>query len=489
MHHPTRGCAVYASLLVLLAACGEPECPPGYDKVMKLCKRQDGGLGLLDGAVVEGDEDAATPPSRDGGQEAAMGEDAVAPQPGSDGSASNQESDGGAAADGSLPDAGATPEGGVAPECDQLNRCSAGYSCAGGKCVSACAQTQCDPNATCALVAGAAACTCNAGYVTVTSGATKACVKDRACEELGCDTNASCDQAANGLRQCVCKAGYTGTGMTCAPISCPALQAPSNGTVSRTTGTYGQEATFGCNTGYDIAGLRSRRCEANGQWTAGTETTCTPKRCPTLTDPAHGNVDGDPVYPNEATYSCDSNWTLNGSATRKCQANGQWSGSAPTCLGCGDAVVSTELGEQCEATLPPHNAWTCNAQCRKITAYVPCRGNDFPPGAMFGQGIGCETGQMCLLGGCVPACSGSASQCPVPPRGQPRCETVGPNMVCIVTCSSSADCAPGLVCANGTAGPFCAGCVPPGSEPNSSFLCPTGRTCLIPGPSLPGTCI
>ena len=34
-----------------------------------------------------------------------------------------------------------------------------------------------------------------------------------------------------------------------------------------------------------------------------------------------------------ATYTCDSGYELVGSATRTCQADGSWTGSAPTCVG------------------------------------------------------------------------------------------------------------------------------------------------------------
>ena len=51
--------------------------------------------------------------------------------------------------------------------------------------------------------------------------------------------------------------------------------------------------------------------------------------CDQLVNPSNGRVDtsaGD-----VARYSCDTGYTLNGTAERTCQANGEWSGSVPTC--------------------------------------------------------------------------------------------------------------------------------------------------------------
>ena len=63
--------------------------------------------------------------------------------------------------------------------------------------------------------------------------------------------------------------------------------------------------------------------------------------------PAHSAVDcGDPgtptngqrrlsstTYNSVVTYTCDVFYTLQGSNSRTCQSNGQWSGSVPQCHG------------------------------------------------------------------------------------------------------------------------------------------------------------
>ena len=49
--------------------------------------------------------------------------------------------------------------------------------------------------------------------------------------------------------------------------------------------------------------------------------------------PSNGrvNTSAGTSFDDVARYSCDTRYTLNGPAQRTCQANGQWSGSVPTC--------------------------------------------------------------------------------------------------------------------------------------------------------------
>ena len=55
--------------------------------------------------------------------------------------------------------------------------------------------------------------------------------------------------------------------------------------------------------------------------------------CGQLVDPSNGRVDtsAGTSFGDVARYSCDTGYTRNGPAERTCQANGEWSGSAPTC--------------------------------------------------------------------------------------------------------------------------------------------------------------
>ena len=51
-----------------------------------------------------------------------------------------------------------------------------------------------------------------------------------------------------------------------------------------------------------------------------------------MSAPENGDVGLSGVRPgSQALYSCDRGFNLVGEETRKCQRNGQWTGSAPTC--------------------------------------------------------------------------------------------------------------------------------------------------------------
>ena len=57
-------------------------------------------------------------------------------------------------------------------------------------------------------------------------------------------------------------------------MDCGTLPNPSNGSVSHTAGTtFGQTATYSCNTGYTLVGNDTRTCQADGMW-SGSEPTC-----------------------------------------------------------------------------------------------------------------------------------------------------------------------------------------------------------------------
>lgn len=56
--------------------------------------------------------------------------------------------------------------------------------------------------------------------------------------------------------------------------------------------------------------------------------------CGPLFVPMNGSSSGDStVFPNSVLFNCDPGFILNGSTTRKCQANGTWSGFQALCSG------------------------------------------------------------------------------------------------------------------------------------------------------------
>ena len=60
---------------------------------------------------------------------------------------------------------------------------------------------------------------------------------------------------------------------------------------------------------------------------------CVGVSCGLPDNPSNGHVDtsAGTSFGDVAKYSCDTGYTLNGAAETTCQADGQWSGSVPTC--------------------------------------------------------------------------------------------------------------------------------------------------------------
>lgn len=62
--------------------------------------------------------------------------------------------------------------------------------------------------------------------------------------------------------------------------------------------------------------------------------------CGRLSAPLNGSVQGSATtFPNMLEFSCEKGFILDGSASRKCQANTTWSGKAAICRGKFSAFV------------------------------------------------------------------------------------------------------------------------------------------------------
>ena len=56
-------------------------------------------------------------------------------------------------------------------------------------------------------------------------------------------------------------------------VNCPVPSAPANGQVSGNGSSFGDVVTFKCNLGYNLTGSATRRCQADGSW-SGTQPSC-----------------------------------------------------------------------------------------------------------------------------------------------------------------------------------------------------------------------
>jgi len=164
-------------------------------------------------------------------------------------------------------------------------------------------------------------------------------------------------------RTCQADGTWSGTAPTCPPVDCGALTDPANGKVNATATTYNSSATYSCTSGYSLSDTTPRTCQANKQW-SGTAPTCPPVDCGSLTPPPNGKVNvTTTTYNSSATYSCDSGYNLSDTTPRTCQANKHWSGNAPTC------VLVPSYGAVCSAAADcPSDATCCNGSVQTCDA-------------------------------------------------------------------------------------------------------------------------
>lgn len=456
-----------------LIACGDLPCPTGTVKRDDRCWRIDAGA---DASADAGDEHATDATVDSGSSLGVVNNPSVVDAgPASDASINTWDSnvaDTGmalatapdAASDAAHADVEAPTDAAPVAECDTTRPCAAGAVCSATKCVSACTQTQCDPNASCSLMGATPVCSCNGGYASVKDASGKVtCIRDLKCEELGCDKqNGECLGDTAQTRRCACKNGYTGDGKTCSPVSCPVPNLV-NGRVSTPDGvTFGNTATFTCNGGYDFANRSSsitRMCGADKSWGAAVPK-CEPRDCGPITVP-YATVDtsrGTHYGDTPATVVCQHSFVRMGPATVECQADGNWS-ARPSCLGCGDKQVSNIPGviqEECDPTAPNWNDWNC-VGCTMSKMYLTCGGTNACPLSTTED----ANGVWCYLGVCTRGCK-SDSDCPSEPwssSANAGCSGPSGGWCFVLDCATRADCPPGQGCQKSPGSrPFCMPC-------------------------------
>jgi sushi, von Willebrand factor type A, EGF and pentraxin domain-containing protein 1 len=137
---------------------------------------------------------------------------------------------------------------------------------------------------------------------------------------------------------------------------CTELAQPVNGLVMDPDVVVGSIATYSCNLGSQLKGAATRTCQSDGTW-SGTAPTCGLKDCGPLTAPKEGTVmASQTTYGAIATYSCGAGFGPSGSSTRSCQLDGTWSGTQPTCVVANCPALSGPVGGTVVATTLTYGA-------------------------------------------------------------------------------------------------------------------------------------
>lgn len=208
--------------------------------------------------------------------------------------------------------------------------------------------------------------TCDSGYQIASGSGTVTCLASASwttpptCQPIpnGCATNpclngGTCTENMGTFTGCTgCNAGYSG--MLCeVPVDCNALTV-ANGTVaySPMNTTLGSVATTTCNMGYTRSGPASRTCQSNGSW-SGAANTCVPVSCGAAPDGTNSTAtETSTTLGGVATYTCAAGYVVSGGdASRTCQANGTWSGTALSCA-LGDCGAPLAAGANASVATP-----------------------------------------------------------------------------------------------------------------------------------------
>nr|XP_018667880.1 sushi, von Willebrand factor type A, EGF and pentraxin domain-containing protein 1-like isoform X2 [Ciona intestinalis] len=142
-------------------------------------------------------------------------------------------------------------------------------------------------------------------------------------------------------------ADWTEQSPACTLVTCPELEAHSNGDIECTAeSNFRSRCTLTCHLGYEVKGTNLITCGAAGRW-KGKLGHCSKIICEELELFHHGSVSctDDTNYGSECTYTCDTGYQLSsGSKVRRCQDNHLFDGLAALCT-----------IKQCFAVAPPLN--------------------------------------------------------------------------------------------------------------------------------------
>ncbi len=86
--------------------------------------------------------------------------------------------------------------------------------------------------------------------------------------------------------------GPTDGGTADAQVDCGALTAPENGAVAAPSTSGGATATYSCDAGFTLSGAAARTCQASGEW-SGSAPTCV-EDCPCFDDADLATIEADP---------------------------------------------------------------------------------------------------------------------------------------------------------------------------------------------------
>ncbi|XP_033101174.1 sushi, von Willebrand factor type A, EGF and pentraxin domain-containing protein 1-like isoform X2 [Anneissia japonica] len=234
----------------------------------------------------------------------------------------------------------------------------------------------CDPLATCkcGTLSGQYECICPAGFFgTGLKGGCQACPSNTYKSEPspgGIGTCIPCPQpyrsspaGSTALSDCKCDEGFTEKHGRCVGIQCPVLFPPEHGSFINECGNRVHSAcAVTCDLGYNLVGGSNLLvCTPKGTWNHQTPR-CELKKCEMFPVPENGFVNcsrNDYAFDTVCKTTCDPGFKLLGSASRVCLLIAKWDGLNPICK-----------GVMCKPKLPSKFGSFSPASCSKESSSV-----------------------------------------------------------------------------------------------------------------------
>lgn len=124
---------------------------------------------------------------------------------------------------------------------------------------------------------------------------------------------------------------------------CPELELFERGTITVGGLNAGDKATFVCDVGHRLIGNKVLNCQLGGQWSSRPPT-CLFVDCGPLDQIENGQMrldNSSTTFGSLATYTCQSDYIMEGQNRRICKEDSTWSAKAPVCrlINCGQPAV------------------------------------------------------------------------------------------------------------------------------------------------------
>ncbi|XP_021351273.1 sushi, von Willebrand factor type A, EGF and pentraxin domain-containing protein 1-like [Mizuhopecten yessoensis] len=153
---------------------------------------------------------------------------------------------------------------------------------------------------------------------------------------VGSIASYTCDEGfvlvGSNTSRCLSDGRWSGNVQFCNIIRCAGSFSLQNGDIENEfNNVYETVLSFRCNEGFVMIGNSAITCQSDGTWN-GTEPTCNQIECESPEKLLNGEVNFNSLaYGSVVTYTCETGFEANGTLTRICELNGNWSGVAPTC--------------------------------------------------------------------------------------------------------------------------------------------------------------